>query len=78
MDKIIKVWYKHRDVTGTYEEEHCSHLLVEIPDTLSVESINDDGTLNDFSCLSHLESEKVIGNGLRKIIRAKIIYINKM
>lgn len=85
----LRVWFE--DINGshdgycsdagdsTYESEY-SDKIVNIPDKLSPESVNEDGTLNNLDCLSFLEYKKPHGYcsvySTRTVTRAKIIDTN--
>ena len=84
----LHVWFKDIDVVHdgycsdsgepTYDTEY-SDTIIDIPDELSPESVDADGTLNNLECLSSLEYREPHGNGYcgvyntRQVIGAKIV-----
>lgn len=80
----LRVWYKDRDGShdGYCSDAEYSDEIVDIPDELSPEAVNEDGTLNNLECLKSLEYREPHENGYcnmystREVIRAKIIDAN--
>ncbi|MDD4930888.1 MAG: hypothetical protein PHG66_01880 [Candidatus Colwellbacteria bacterium] len=84
----LRVWFK--DIDGshdgycsdaenpTYTTEYSDE-IVDIPNDLSPETVDEDGTLNNLDCLISLEYREYHGSGYcgvystRKVIKAKII-----